>query len=1011
MRASNDRLTILSGAEQSALYELPDFDYDQRLEFLVLTNPEQELMINRGHLAAKVYCALQIGYFKAKQMFFRFTWDEADPEDVAFILQQYFLEETLDKKTITKQEHYNQCNVIASLFGYSIWSSDFEQQAYQQTEKIIFRDTKPQFIVMELLSFFRKEKIIRPRYTTLQVIVSRALNNERNRLSRMLSESLSDNEIFALQKLLLEENTLSGLAALKQDAKDFKARMMTAEREKLATIKPLYQIAKILLPKLKLSKQNIHYYSSLAQYYSIHDLRKRLKPEQTYLYLLCYIWQRYQQLNDNLIDSFCYHLGQFDEETKEKAKVEFSQHAVSQQNEWIVMKRLAHFFVDDHLSDDTRFGVVREHVFRIVSRDELRSKVGNPDEKPRKEIDFKWRIIDKLGQRFKNHLRPLVMVLDFSSTIPNSPWLAAIEWFRNIFSQQQSLHQRLFSECPAGTIPKRLRSYLLENNSGDNKNEKIQADRYEFWIYRQIRKRFKAGELYLEDSIHHRSLNHELVSLSEMDSQIQQLDIPALREPIEKQLDNSFAELHTLWMDFNNELSQGKLKHLRYDESTKTLHIKKSKEDADEELQHHFYQQLPLCDITDVLQFVNERCHYQMAFNHIQPRYAKQNTNGNYLNATIIAQAMNHGNLNMAEISDISYDILQDNYKSRIRLPTLKAGNDLISNDIANMPIFPYYSFDLEILYGGVDGQKFEVDTPTTKARYSRKYFKKGKGVVAYTMLANHIPLQVELIGAHEHESYFVFDIWHNNTSEVVPDVITGDMHCINKANFALMHWFGGKLFPRFTDIEAQRNHLYTGCDLSEYKDCLIQPIGQINRQLIEDEWPNLQRIIATLGLKEITQSILIKKLCTYSQENRTRKALFEYDKLIRSIHTLKYFRDVKIQRDTHRSQNRIESYHQLRAAIAQAYGRKQLTGMTDTAIEISNQCGRFVANAIIHYNSAILSKLREKYEEEDNQKALAILKKISPVAWRHIHFQGYLTFSDSVVIDLDAIIEKLILK
>lgn len=157
----------------------------------------------------------------------------------------------------------------------------------------------------------------------------------------------------------------------------------------------------------------------------------------------------------------------------------------------------------------------------------------------------------------------------------------------------------------------------------------------------------------------------------------------------------------------------------------------------------------------------------------------------------------------------------------------------------------------------------------------------------------------------------------------------------------------------------------------------------------MEEEWINLQRIIATLGLKEMTQNILIKKLCTYSQDNRTRKALFEFDKLIRSIHTLKYLRDPKILKNTHRSQNRVESYHQLRADIAQAYGRKQLIGKTDIAIEISNQCGRFIANAIIHYNSAILSKLCQKYEVEGNQKALAILKRISPVAWRHIHFKA----------------------
>ncbi|OJW72785.1 MAG: hypothetical protein BGO68_00605 [Candidatus Amoebophilus sp. 36-38] len=130
-----------------------------------------------------------------------------------------------------------------------------------------------------------------------------------------------------------------------------------------------------------------------------------------------------------------------------------------------------------------------------------------------------------------------------------------------------------------------------------------------------------------------------------------------------------------------------------------------------------------------------------------------------------------------------------------------------------------------------------------------------------------------------------------------------------------------------------------------------------------------------------------------YKQEHRTRKALFEFDKLIRSIHTLKYFLDPSIQSNTHRSQNRIESYHQLRSAIAQAYGRKQLIGKTDIALEISNECGRLIANAIIYYNSAILSKLHEKFQAEGNQKALNSLRKISPVAWNHIHFQGYLIF------------------
>ncbi len=70
MIASNERLTILSAAEQAALYEIPDFDDAQRLNYLNLTVEEQVLMRSRSNLATQVHCAIQIGYFKAKHLFF-----------------------------------------------------------------------------------------------------------------------------------------------------------------------------------------------------------------------------------------------------------------------------------------------------------------------------------------------------------------------------------------------------------------------------------------------------------------------------------------------------------------------------------------------------------------------------------------------------------------------------------------------------------------------------------------------------------------------------------------------------------------------------------------------------------------------------------------------------------------------------------------------------------------------------------------------------------------------------
>src|SRR6202011_3636963 len=137
---------------------------------------------------------------------------------------------------------------------------------------------------------------------------------------------------------------------------------------------------------------------------------------------------------------------------------------------------------------------------------------------------------------------------------------------------------------------------------------------------------------------------------------------------------------------------------------------------------------------------------------------------------------------------------------------------------------------------------------------------------------------------------------------------------------------------------------------------------------------PTSTKSLPRWGLKEMTQGTLIRKLCTYTQPNPTRRAIFEYDKLVRSIYTLRYLRDPQLERTVHRSQNRIEAYHQLRAAIAQVGGKKELTGRTDIELEISNQCGRLIANAIIYYNSAILSRLLTRYEANGNSKARAFV-------------------------------------
>jgi TnpA family transposase len=1005
-RAGNSRrLTVLSQAERLALYGLPDFDAFQRAEYFAFTGPERALAERRKGFAARLHCMLQIGYFKAKNAFFSLPAQEVPAEDLAFLVERYFPGNPMALRPVTAYEQYAQRTEIAKLFGYRLWSGTDHPALVEAAARLARRDVTPAFVLIEVLAFLNARKIVRPGYTTLQTIIGDALTAERQRLEQLIENGLDADTNAALRNLLVREDTLSELAALKQDAKNFGYRMMTVERQKRTTLAPMHHAAKDLLPRFGISQQNIEYYASLVHYYTIYDLR-RMRPAQSHLYLLCYAWQRYRQLSDNLVEAFDHQLRQIQQQTKEASEAAYVLAQAKRQQEAPRVGRVLLLYVDEAVEDVTPFGAVRSQAFAILPREALLTAGKRLCEKPVSQLELRWQAIDRAAARFKQNLRPLAMALEFSAEPATSPWHAALCWMRDVFSREQRLSQRPVAEIPQDTIPKKLRQHLFNlDATGDPTG--LRGDRYEFWIYRQVSKRLATGELAVDDSLRHRRFSDELVEPHRQAEILKDLDIPWLRQPVEAGLDVLCADLDRRWQTFERELRRGKLKHLDYDPQRKTLSLRRPKADReDEALEDAFYGKLAAQGIADVFHFVNAQCGFLSALPPLQPRYAKRIADDDSLTAAIIARAIGHGNLRMAETCDIPYHVLEATDRQHIRLATLRDACDRISNFIADLSIFPLYSFDPEILYGSVDGQKFASAEPTIKARYSRKYFGKGKGVVAYTLLANHVPLETELIGANEHESHYVFDICYHNTSDIVPTTITGDMHSVNKANFAVLHWFGLKFAPRFTSLQAQLPHLYCASDIPQYASYLLSPTGQIDRCMIAAGKENIDRIVATLGLKEMSQSTLVRKLCALPQHNSTRKAVFEFDKLIRSIYTLDYLRDPQLQRDVHRSQNRIEAYHQLRAAIAQVGGKKQLIGATDLDVAITNQCGRLTASVIIAYNTILLSALLERYRATDDKKALMLLRKISPVAWQHVHFLGrYLFRGNRQPIDLVALL------
>ena len=260
-------------------------------------------------------------------------------------------------------------------------------------------------------------------------------------------------------------------------------------------------------------------------------------------------------------------------------------------------------------------------------------------------------------------------------------------------------------------------------------------------------------------------------------------------------------------------------------------------------------------------------------------------------------------------------------------------------------------------------------------------------------MVANHIPINAKIIGANEHESHYVFDLLYNNTSNIESDIHSTDTHGVNNVNFWILYAFCYQFAPRYKDLRGRsENGLYGFNNLSHYQDYLLKPIRKIKEPLIITEWPNVQKIMVSLALKATTQSIIIGKLSSYERKNRTKKAMWELDNIIRSLYVLDFIDNITIRRNVQRALNRGEAYQQLKRMVSHAnFGR--LKARTELEQQIWNECSRLITNCIIFYNATLLSELLAIKEKNKEYEEADLIKRVSPVGWQHINLRGRYQF------------------
>jgi TnpA family transposase len=1003
MSVDSHRLSILTQHEVDELYGLPRFTDEDRHAYFDLAEEEQRVVHSRTTSVA-VHLTLQLGYFKAKHQFFDYDQD-AIHEDLRHIVTRHFPGKDLTAINVLSYPTRRVLqHTVLELFDFRLCDNAAKADLENRAQRIAMLSTQPIYILRETLQYLNQQRIVAPAYTVLQDMVGRVVTGERRRITRLLGDGLTRDITDQLDALLQADESAYRITVLKREPKDFTYRELREEVERRQFFAPLHAFAKRFLETAGISTESGRYYASLVKFYTVYKLQ-RMPVATTRLYLLCFAYYRFRQINDNLIEAFI-HLVDHYEQLARKAAEDAMQRALTDATTNLqAAGKVLHLFVDRSIPGNTSFATVKKKAFSLLARDQFEPVSNYMRNVAFDKASFEWSHYTTLSPTIKRNLRHLFSELDFAGRVEDAPLLEAIDFLQARLRNGKSPRQSNPAAFPVALIPKNLQRYFYAAEPG--RRRQLDVDRYEFLVYRLRRNALEAGDVYGEDSTEFRRFEDDLISDARWqhnDEILREIGSPILLAPIEETLAALHDAIEAKVKVVNQRIEAGdnpyfKVRHRDGKRRWSLLYP-----DSSEPVDSSFYGQLPGIGIADLLWFVAGRTGFLKAFSHVLDRYVKQGADPREILACVVAMGTNMGLRKMAEVSGLSYASLASTARNYPRLETLHAANDAISNATASLPAFHLFDIRDEV-HSSSDGQRFETQIDTFNARHSPKYVGLDKGVSACTLVANHVPVNASIIGTHEHESHYVFDLLYNNTSEIQPERHSTDTHGTNQVNFWILYVFGYQFAPRYRDLHKKMGSLVGRHHPGHYsEDWLIRPSRKADDALIIREWPNVQRIMASLAQKDVTQATIVRKLSSYARQNQTKKALWELDNLRRTLYILEFIDDVGLRQAVQKALNRGEAYHRLRRAIAYVNSGK-FRVQTEAEQQIWNECSRLIANAIIYYNTALLSRVYEPKRAVGDHVAMALIASMSPVAWQHINLFGSFEFSptDSIV-DIDAL-------
>ncbi|MDF5507102.1 DUF4158 domain-containing protein, partial [Vibrio parahaemolyticus] len=299
---------------------------------------------------------------------------------------------------------------VLDLAGYHKWDeSQHFNSLFDHLVQVGNAWLEPRYLFDTAIEFLTSHSIAIPRYTVLQRLISRAMQQVRKDLAHQLNQLTSPELHVFLDSITAIDDGLS-LNQLRGGAKSLTVPELKKELALYHQLAPWRTQINGVIDGLNLSLKNRQHFGELINYYG--SKLKRFKRAQQHLWLLCHLTERIQLALERLTDGFIYHIRK-----QQEAANTFAQQAVflswqSAADNVTKAAELLHLFVDENIDDNQPFSVVRQQALKVMNDRDIQTLCLYLKKQKRTVEEYQWQHYDEQCNLLEQLLRQVFLCLE-----------------------------------------------------------------------------------------------------------------------------------------------------------------------------------------------------------------------------------------------------------------------------------------------------------------------------------------------------------------------------------------------------------------------------------------------------------------------------------------------------------------------------------------------------------------------------------------------------------------------